>query len=272
MTPEQLQTVSKVQKHLDKIPYPDSYRIAREIVSHYNNTIPEIENALKRLSSNEPWEYIKEEAEFMGRGFKVTRETLIPRLETEELVTHITKTVDTYPNIDKIIDVGTGSGAIIATVALNIERKSISFVGTDINPETLRIAQYNLENLNLEKNVELKLTNLLEEVEITENTLIVANLPYIPTSDYNQLDSSVKDYEPERALEGGEDGMKYIKELIEQIKTSPHKPLAIYLEIDPTQAPYLLKEMSQLGGVLYKTESIKDFKDNIRFVSAIKIT
>lgn len=216
---DNLQLQSQLVRELTALDYPDSNRIAKEIITHLETT-PELSTAeiITRLQTDEPWEHIRGWAEFYGRKFKVTSDTLIPRIETEGLVDLALEELKQNSGIKIVIDVGTGSGIIASTIALGTSEK-IKIYATDISTEALEIANENIKSLGVKEQVKTVHTNLIDtlltELSPTQEILIIANLPYIPTAEYEKLDSSVKDWEPKIALEAGNDGTDFYKELLE---------------------------------------------------------
>lgn len=181
-------------------------------------------------ADNTPPEYLESRAEFMGRKFIVNSSVLIPRIETEQLVNEVLNL-----NPHSVVDVGTGSGCIAVTLAKNLPDADI--YATDISDEALKIAKLNAEDLEI---FFIK-TNLLEGLKINPE-VIVANLPYIPSSRIATLDSSVKDFEPHLALDGGVDGFDLYRQLLQQIKLS-FRPKYLLAEIDDTQGEIAVDEV-----------------------------
>lgn len=181
-----------------------------------------IQDYTARRAANEPLAYILGTKEFYGRNFRVTRDTLIPRPETEALI-NLAKTL----NAQKILDVGTGSGCIAITLALEMPRAEIEAV--DISPKALEIAQENAENLGAK--VKFYRSNLLENAE--KYDIIVANLPYVDKN-WDWLSPEL-DYEPETALYADDGGLELIKKLINQAPQHLNRDGYLLLEADRSQ-------------------------------------
>ena len=179
-----------------------------------------------RRTEGEPLAYILGYREFYGRRFFVTPDVLIPRPETETII-EIAKEL----NPDKILDVGTGSGCIAITCALETNAK-VSAV--DISDDTLRIAQKNAAHHNAK--VEFHKSDLLGNYQPKPGTLIIANLPYVDAA-WDWLDHKTLDYEPKLALYAKQDGLELIYKLIDQ--TPAGCPLI--LEADPCQHEAIIK-------------------------------
>lgn len=276
MKAEDLKNIKYIQKYLDSINYPDSYRIAKEIVSYISEELyhqESIDSILKQITNGKPWEYIKGWSEFLGNRFFVTKDTLIPRIETEQLVQMATEhLISNSKEIRRVIDVGTGSGAIICSIFDILKREKvlgdIRGIATDISETALNVAQRNAEKLNVGGCITFENTDLIaKRFTFERSDIVVANLPYIPTKDYYNLDISVKDYEPKNALDGGVDGLKQINRLLDIIKRSSHKPDSIYLEVDPSQTD-ILKERLKSIETKYIVRIVKDIYDRDRFVVA----
>ena len=166
-------------------------------------------NYLKRRSNNEPIAYILEEKEFWSKKFIVSKDTLIPRPDTEILVDQILKIYK-----DKkisILDIGTGSGCIILSLLNNL--KHSKGLGIDISRNAILIAKKNALKHNLSCNVKF-LNKSFEEIVNKKFDLIVSNPPYIMRKDIKNLSDDIKKYEPRMALDGGNDGLDVIKKVI----------------------------------------------------------
>ncbi|WP_078556981.1 peptide chain release factor N(5)-glutamine methyltransferase [Bacillus alkalicellulosilyticus] len=172
---------------------------------------------VETFAKGTPVQYITGEQEFYGRIFKVNQEVLIPRPETEELVLGILDRVKLYfPNRRlNVIDVGTGSGAIAITLAL--ENHKLNVTATDIAPTSLSIASENAKRLGA--SVTFVEGDLLRPFinEERQADIIVSNPPYIPQVDFEGLDKNVKNFEPTRALVGGEDGLDFYRRFMNEI-------------------------------------------------------
>lgn len=186
---------------------------------------------LDRRSANEPVAYILGYKDFCGLRLTVNSDTLIPRPETEQLIELVLYYAKKH-SIKSIIDVGTGSGAIALSLAKSLPEASVT--ATDTSTKALAVAQQNA-TLNNIQNVIFKQANLLEAGgHILTADLIVANLPYIPSSRIAELEPDVKDFEPHLALDGGSDGLDLYRKLFDQISSSSQLPQVIFCEIDET--------------------------------------
>lgn len=180
------------------------------------------DDLLERRKNHEPLAYLTGRKEFYGRTFKVTRDTLIPRPETEALIDAIKPL-----NPHKILDVGTGSGCIAITLALELPDSEVEAV--DISENALQVARKNAESL--EANVNFYRSDLLQNT--TKYDLIVANLPYVDR-EWDWLSPELE-FEPETALYADDGGLELIKLLIEQAKDHLNAGGHLVLEADLSQ-------------------------------------
>ena len=166
-------------------------------------------NLIQRRSSNEPIAYILNYKEFWSKRFKISKNTLIPRPETELLVDKLTK-IYTNKNIS-ILDIGTGSGCII--ISLLSELKNSWGVGIDISKKAIEDAQFNAEKLISNKRVKF-FKRSFYNISNVNFDLIVSNPPYIKRVDIKNLNEDIKRFEPKIALDGGNDGLDVIRKVI----------------------------------------------------------
>lgn len=177
----------------------------------------EFNQLLEEYIAGTPIQYIKGYETFFGRDFIVDNNVLIPRYETEELVEQILYRIDDYfadyPTIN-LCDVGTGSGAIAISLAL--EEARLNVVASDISKEAVEVAKKNAANLGAK--VEFMVGDLLEPfLESNRKVdIFVSNPPYIP--DKQEIEALVKDNEPNIALFGGDDGLYFYRKIFSQVK------------------------------------------------------
>lgn len=199
------------------------------ILKHQNrfNQYLSFDDVISRVRVEEPIEYVFNLAEFCGNEFYVDKRCLIPRPETEEIVRRTEEFIKQNPKQScTVIDVGTGSGCIILSLAKKFDQKQYKFIGIDISPDALEIAEINRKAFNLENRVEL-INESFQEFDFTkyENIIICSNLPYIP--DNEKLQKSVIDFEPHLALFGGENGDELNNILIEKLKKQKNIKLVL---------------------------------------------
>ena len=218
--------------------------------------------AARRLK-NEPLAYILKYKEFYGLDFKVNKNTLIPRPETELLVEKtIKKILNTeYQIPNTIIDVGTGSGNIIISLAHSVERitrnaKRINYYATDISDEALKIAKHNAKINKVDKKIKFIKSDLLKyflnnpTIKQFNNLIMVANLPYLSKKIYSATTNDIKIFEPRSALLSGCDGLDHYTKLLNQIKimkdNCPILHGSCIMEISPEQKNKLGKLIKNL--------------------------
>lgn len=175
------------------------------------------QEGMKRYMDGEPIQYIKGKETFFSRDFIVNENVLIPRYETEELVENILYKIDDYFNEYESIslcDVGTGSGAIAISLAL--EESKLNVVATDISEDALEVARLNARELGA--NVQFYQGDMLAPLidRDMKVDIFVSNPPYIPVE--QNIESVVKDNEPHVALFGGDDGLYFYRKIFSQVK------------------------------------------------------
>lgn len=211
----------------------------------------------KRRLKGEPIAYILGHKEFYGLDFKVNKNVLIPRPETEQLVEEIIKYCQTkiqnLKSKTRIIEIGVGSGAVIISLAKNL--KASEFFGLDISPKALTVAKNNakLHKIKIKFLQGNLITPLKSKIQNLKSSILVANLPYLETK---ELSKQLK-FEPKTALVGGPDGLKYFRVLFEQIQQYKFQPQAIFLEIGHNQGDKISK-LAKLALPKYKVTMEKD--------------
>lgn len=192
-----------------------------------------------------PVEYIAGQAEFNSRLFQVSPDTLIPRVETEtllELTLAEISTTTPAPTQFKLIEVGTGSGALGISLVLELQQiwptTQLDVWLTDVSAPALNVAKKNLATyFSPAKNLtpHLVRSDLMANIPAGVSfDLVVANLPYIPTARIETLDESVRKYEPHLALDGGPTGLEILTQLLHQLPPYLKPTTQVWLEIDHT--------------------------------------
>lgn len=221
-----------------------------------------IENELKiindKINEGYPLQYAIGKWNFYGLDLLVDKRALIPRYETEILVDLI---INDNSNNKKILDIGTGSGAI--SLALSKNLKDSKIIGVDISKNAIDLANENKIKLNI-NNVEFKESDIFSNIE-EKFDIIVSNPPYINKEDFEKLDKKLY-YEPQNALYGGEDGLYFYKKIIKNAKNFLNKNGKIYLEIGYDQKDSISNLLEEYG---YKQiKSYRDFNDFDRIIKA----
>jgi release factor glutamine methyltransferase len=186
-------------------------------------------------------------AEFRNLRLTVTPDVLIPRVETEELVTHVLDWARQNNGPWGVAaDVGTGSGAIALALATegNFER----IIATDISPAALDVARSNIGSVHPRTPVELRLGNLLDPL-VDPVDVLVSNPPYLTSAECERLDPEVRDFEPRLALDGGEDGLDPYRVVIGNASSRLVPGGLLALEID-SRRPEMIESMAGAAGWL----------------------
>lgn len=222
----------------------------------------EFRELVRKRAEHCPLQYLLGEIEFYERDFKVTPAVLIPRPETELVVD---KCLEKLPDEDeayRIADVGTGSGVIAVTLA--VERSSAQVIATDFSAEALEVAAENARRHGVKDRVGLFQGDLTDPVkEALEKAgkklhLLVSNPPYIPSDQVEELAPEVRDHEPRRALDGGQDGLDYVRKLVENAGSLLEGGGWLVLELSEGQADSvrdLLQSEDAFCGAEIETET-----------------
>jgi release factor glutamine methyltransferase len=240
--------------------------------------------AVKKRKSGVPVSEILGKQNFFGREFIISNDVLTPRAETEVLVERVieccaerSRTFSTSQSSvencgmtgGKIIDIGTGSGAIIITLFLELIHRPArflkpgrsEFIATDISEKALEVAKKNWEKMKRSRTIspsdssskisgmteevlEFRQSNLLENIskEEIKDSIIVTNLPYIPQKDSQWMETEVLEYDPELALFSGEEGLDLYKKFFVGL---PNTFAAVFFEYDPPQTKFFQKFLSE---------------------------
>lgn len=264
-----------------------SYLIGRDkifIMTHPEfcpeDKIPSIYRKLeKKRLKNWPIAYLIGKKEFFGRDFELSTATLVPRPETETMVEDILKeSIINKKSNYAFFDIGTGSGAIIVSLAAELKEKNISFynqsifTAVDISKKALLIAKKNAKKYFLDEKIIFKKSNLLKSIgsdlqkAITEKRqiIIAANLPYLKPEEMKE--KSIK-REPKNALLSGLNGLKHYEKMFSQlrsIKDIKSARFLIYCEINPDQSNEINK-LAEKNFPQTQISFIKDLSNKNRF-------
>jgi release factor glutamine methyltransferase len=222
--------------HAFVLAHPDD-QVGRHSIERYFALIQ------KRMAG-EPVQYIVGEQEFYGLPFHVTPDVLIPRPETEHLVE---KTLELAARFEqpRIVDVGTGSGAIAVALAHQLPQAQITAV--DISIGALILASRNAKRNALVDRVRFIESDLLAAVANERFDIVVSNPPYVPSGDRESLSAEVREHEPALALFAGEDGMDVYRRLIPEAFSVLAPGGFIALEIGYGQAESVTALLAQTG-------------------------
>jgi release factor glutamine methyltransferase len=244
------------------------------LAAHFESEVPEkcleaMRRGIKRLASGEPVQYVIGEWDFRHLTLKCDRRALIPRPETEELVTRVLKYLESRTNsgVPVVVDVGTGTGAIVLSLAQEFKGDA-AFLGTDVSEDAIALAQENAAKCALAGKVKFAVADGLDDFDEPECIdVIVSNPPYIESAVCDALDPRVRDYEPRLALDGGATGLdfydRYLGDALNVLKPGG----AVFFEIGEGQGGALAKLMADYGFADVKIE--KDFAGHDRYASGV---
>jgi release factor glutamine methyltransferase len=219
-----------------------SYTVKRDKIYLYTHSEDEVSEAeleryLKLIgerAEGKPLQYITGQQEFMSLEFMVSEDVLIPRNDTETLVEAvITEAIKMNKPKIKILDIGTGSGCIAISLAHFIDNCVVTAV--DISSKALEIAKVNAKRCKVNEKVTFIESSLFDCLKGNYD-IIVSNPPYIETKQIQTLHGEVKDYEPQNALDGGEDGLYFYREIIRRAPEFLKPEGLLAFEIGYTQA------------------------------------
>jgi release factor glutamine methyltransferase len=226
----------------------------------------QLEYSLARLESGESFPYVLGHWEFFGLDFEVTPDVLIPRPETELLVEKAIAWLQKFPEKRAVADIGTGSGAIAVSIAVNVP--SVYVIATDISPKALKVARENTRKYNVEERIEFIECDLLPTKSPIANRqssidLVCANLPYIPTESLHHL--PIFGREPTIALNGGPDGLDPYRKLFSLVPEQLSSNGKMLLEFEATQGTKIL-EMAKNSFVNANIQLHKDLSGHNRLL------
>ncbi|MCL2200956.1 MAG: peptide chain release factor N(5)-glutamine methyltransferase [Oscillospiraceae bacterium] len=193
----------------------EEYLAASRLYVTEGATVKAVNEMLERRMGGEPLAYIVGEWEFYGLPIVVNRSVLIPRVDTELLADVAISILKKRGGQARLLDLCTGTGCVGLAVAANIPNCRV--VLADVSEPALAASRLNMLNNNLGRQAIAIEADVMEQPPKLLGTfdIIVSNPPYIPTSDLKLLEPSVRDYEPHLALDGGPDGLTYIRAIID---------------------------------------------------------
>lgn len=222
-----------------------------------------LEQIISDLQQGRPVQYILGEAEFCELRLGVGEGVLIPRPETEELVYNVAQ--HAKPN-SRILDVGTGSGAIAIALAYNLPEAEV--VAVDISPRALAIAKRNAERVGVDVKF-VEADALGDLTSLGEFDVIVSNPPYIPQSDISEMRANVVDYEPHNALfVPDDDALCFYRSIAENASKMLSDEGSLWFEIYEAYGAEVCAEIGRCG--FTRCEVLKDANDKDRVVWATR--
>lgn len=237
-------------------------------------TINEFQKLEKKRKNNWPLAYLLEEKEFYSLPFYLSNKVLIPRPETEKIIDYLVDKIEQDKKEAIFLDVGTGSGAIIISLAKEIKKKyksffeSSLFFGFDISKNAIEVARVNSEINGLINKIKFIKSNLINKIQkevINDNRklIITANLPYLTNKQLKEA-SIIK--EPKLALYGGKDGLAIYRKLFKQIKKKGINNFILICEINPEQVEKMKQDINSTFSENIKIDVISDLAKKDRFV------
>src|SRR4051812_813636 len=226
---------------------------------------------LDHVAAGEPAAYLIGYAPFLGREFEVTRDTLIPRRDTEELVKIVLEHVGAKPLPDRprVLELGTGSGCVAITLALELPEAELT--ATDISAAALAVARSNARRHGVDDRVKFTQGDLFEPIALQAAArpfdLIVSNPPYIPAGKIDAMGRAVAANEPHLALDGGDDGLGFHRRIIAEAPCYLAPGGRIYLEHEADQGP-LARRIGEASDVFEEVRIIKDIAGRDRVFAA----
>ena len=221
---------------------------------------------IRRLAAGEPVQYVLGEWDFRTLTLACDRRALIPRPETEELVTRVLADLRRRDGVPMVVDVGTGTGAIILSLAREFSGDAI-FLGTDVSEDAIALARENAERCGLSDRVKLAVADGLDDFDepgIVD--ILVSNPPYIESAVCDTLEPRVRDWEPRLALDGGVTGLdfydRYLGDALNVLKPGG----AVFFEIGDGQGERVKALMFDYGFDDIRIE--KDYAGHDRYASA----
>ena len=237
-------------QHLLKCKRIDLYLQFETIVKPEN--LATLKKWITRRINNEPIQYILGSSEFYGRSFFVNKNVLIPRPETEIL---IDISIEELKNVNNpiILDIGTGSGCIAISIALEIPSSAI--IAIDIDERAISVAKNNIEKHGV-KNIEFLVTDIFHEKIINNADMLISNPPYISKEEVSGLMKDVKDHEPLVALTDNNDGLMFYRRFAEIMPSILKENGTAIMEVGIQNHPDRVEE-------IFRESGFKDIKTKL---------
>ena len=222
-------------------------------------------NLIKRRIKNEPIAYITGYKEFWKSKFKVDKNVLIPRPDTETIIEQVLNELDINSS-KNILDIGTGSGCIIISILK--ERKKSFGAGIDVSKNAIKLAKYNAKMQHIDNRVKF-FNSDIDKFYGDKYDLIISNPPYIKHHAINNLEKDIKNHEPIIALDGGIDGYNKIRLIVEKSSNLIKKKGKLFLEIGINQTRKTINILNLYG--FYENKIFKDLANKNRCIVSTKI-
>ena len=228
-------------------------------------SLKNFEKLIFQRACGKPISYITGIRNFWKYQFKITKDVLIPRPDTEIIIEEILK-ITKFKRKLKLLDIGIGSGCILLSILK--ERKNFNGVGIDLSKKCIDLSTLNALKLNLGNRVKFFKSDI-DNFNLGQYDLIVSNPPYINKFDLKNLDKDVKIFEPKLALDGGLDGLSVIRKVIDNSSGLVKLNGKLVLEIGFDQKNKVKKILTNKG--FYINKIVKDYANNDRCIISTKI-
>ena len=225
------------------------------------------EEMVQRRLAGEPVAYITGVWEFRGLPMEVSRDVLIPRVDTEVLAETAIKYLKDTGRLDaRVLDLCSGTGCIGCAIAAELPR--VRVVLADVSPEAMEISRRNVSRNGLDGRISFLPADVMKLPPLMTGSfdLVVSNPPYIPTVEIMTLDPSVRDYEPVWALDGGEDGLDFYRAILKNWHGVIRQGGELMFEVGEDQAERV-KDLMRMAG-LREARSFPDTQNIQRVVAA----
>ena len=225
------------------------------------------EEMVQRRLAGEPVAYITGVWEFRGLPMEVSRDVLIPRVDTEVLAETAIKYLKDTGRLDaRVLDLCSGTGCIGCAIAAELPR--VRVVLADVSPEAMEISRRNVSRNGLDGRISFLPADVMKLPPLMTGSfdLVVSNPPYIPTMEILTLDPSVRDYEPVWALDGGEDGLDFYRAILKNWHGVIRQGGELMFEVGEDQAERV-KDLMRMAG-LREARSFPDTQNIQRVVAA----
>ena len=233
--------------------------------------VSDFRKLIQRRIGHEPLQYITGKQEFWSLDFEVNRNVLVPRPETEVLLEQAIHLVKTIPLLSerplRILDLCTGSGVISVVSAR--EMGDVHVWATDISQDALEVAKRNADAHNVSDKITFLLGDLWGPLQNLRFDLILSNPPYVSTGEYPHLPPEVRDHEPKIALDGREEGLHCIKEIIKFAHGFIDSGGWLVIEMAPVQTGTVMTMMDRMNAYT-GIRRVKDYSRSYRVVVAQK--
>ena len=249
----------------DVIKKDRSYIIINQKKTLSKKDLDNFNQLIEKRKKGEPIAYLTGKKDFWKHEFKVSKDILIPRPDSELIVEHILEFTKNRSKLN-VLDIGVGSGCLLLSVLK--ERPNFYGVGIDINQKCINICKKNTLNLNIFNKIKFFKTDV-DNFNFGKYDLIISNPPYINKIGLQYLEKDVIDFEPKIALNGGLDGTSVIRKVINKSSELIKKNGKFFLEIAFDQKHKVARLLEYKG--FYINKILKDYSKNDRCIVCTKI-